>query len=104
MHTVLSALDSAHGPWLLLGPRKAASNERKHGVSFEEAVTVFGDPLSLTVPDPEHSESENRFVVLGLSANSRLLVVAHVERGDDIRLISARLASRRERIEYEEGL
>jgi uncharacterized DUF497 family protein len=80
-------------------PRKAASNERKHGVSF-----VFGDPLSLTVPDPEHSESENRFLVLGLSANSRLLVVAHVERGDDIRLISARLASRRERIEYEEGL
>jgi uncharacterized DUF497 family protein len=84
--------------------RKAASNERKHGVIFEEAVTVFGDPLSLTVPDPEHSESENRFVVLGLSANSRLLVVAHVERGDDIRIISARLASRRERIEYEEGI
>jgi uncharacterized DUF497 family protein len=84
--------------------RKAASNERKHGVSFEEAVTVFGDPLSLTVADPEHSESENRFLVLGLSAGSRLLVVAHVERGDDIRLISARLASRRERIEYEEGL
>ena len=85
-------------------PRKAASNERKHGVSFEEAVTAFGDPLSLTVSDPEHSESENRFVLLGLSANSRLLVVAHVERGDDIRLISARLASRRERIDYEEGL
>ena len=85
-------------------PRKAASNERNHGVSFEEAVTVFGDPLSLTVPDPEHSESENRFLVLGFSASSRLLVVAHVERGDDIRLISARLASRRERIDYEEGL
>jgi uncharacterized DUF497 family protein len=85
-------------------PRKAASNERKHGVSFEEAVTVFGDPLSLTVPDPEHSETEDRFVVLGLSATSRPLVVAHVERGDDIRIISARLATRRERIEYEEGL
>jgi uncharacterized protein len=85
-------------------PRKAASNDRKHGVSFEEAVTAFGDPLSLTVPDPEHSGSENRFVLLGLSASSRLLVVAHVERGDDIRLISARLASRRERIEYEEGV
>ena len=85
-------------------PRKAASNDRKHGVSFEEAVTAFGDPLSLTVPDPKHSGSENRFVLLGISANSRLLVVAHVERGDDIRLISARLASRRERIEYEEGV
>jgi len=84
--------------------RKAASNDRKHGVSFEEAVTAFGDPLSLTVSDPKHSGSEKRFVLLGLSANSRLLVVAHVERGDDIRLISARLASRRERIEYEEGV
>ncbi len=84
-------------------PRKAASNERKHGVSFEEAVTAFGDPLSLTVTDPEHSASENRFVLLGLSATDRLLVVAHAERGDDIRIISARLASRRERIAYEEG-
>ena len=85
-------------------PRKAASNDRKHGVSFEEAVTAFADSLSLTITDPKHSGSENRFVLLGLSANSRLLVVAHVERGDDIRLISARLASRRERIEYEEGV
>jgi len=85
-------------------PRKAASNVRKHGVSFEEAVTAFADSPSLTITDPKHSGSENRFVLLGLSANSRLLVVAHVERGDDIRLISARLASRRERIEYEEGV
>ena len=85
-------------------PRKAAGNERKHGVSFEEAVTAFGDPLSLTVTDLQHSETENRFIPLGLSATSRLLVVAHVERGDDIRLINARLASRRERIEYEEGV
>lgn len=86
-------------------PSKAASNLRKHGVSFEEAVTAFGDPLSLTIPDPKHSESEDRFVLLGLSANSRLLVVVHAERGDDddIRIISARLASRRERIQYEEG-
>lgn len=86
-------------------PRKAASNLRKHGVSFEEAVTAFGDPLSITIQDPLHSESEDRFVLLGLSANSRLLVVVHAERGDDdIRIISARLASRRERTQYEEGL
>ena len=86
-------------------PRKPASNVRKHGVSFEEAVSAFGDPLSLTIPDPNHSESEDRFVLLGLSANSKLLVVVHAERGDDdIRIISARLASRRERIQYEEGV
>ena len=86
-------------------PRKAASNLRKHGVSFEEAVTAFGDPLSLTIPDPLHSDSEDRFVLLGLSANSRHLVVVHAERGDnDIRIISARLASRRERTQYEEGV
>ena len=84
-------------------PRKAAGNERKHGVSFEEAVTAFGDLLSLTVPDPDHSADENRFLHLGLSDQNRLLVVAHVERGDDTRIISARLATRRERIKYEEG-
>ena len=86
-------------------PKKAASNLRNHGVSFEEAVTAFGDPLSITIPDPLHSESEDRFVLVGLSANSRLLVVVHAERGDDdIRIISARLASRRERTQYEEGV
>jgi uncharacterized protein len=85
-------------------PRKAASNLRDHRVSFEEAVTAFGDPLSITIPDPKHSDSEDRFVLVGLSANSRLLVVIHAERGDDdIRIISARLASRRERTQYEEG-
>ena len=84
-------------------PRKAASNERKHGVSFEEAVTAFGDPLSITVPDPDHSADENRFLLLGLSDQNRLLVVAHVERGDDTRIINARLATRRERTKYEEG-
>jgi uncharacterized protein len=83
--------------------RKAASNERKHGVSFEEAVTAFGDLLSLTVPDPDHSADENRFLLLGLSDQNRLLVVAHVERGDDTRIINARLATRRERTKYEEG-
>jgi len=86
-------------------PKKAASNVRDHGVSFEEAVTAFGDPLSITIPDPIHSESEDRFVLVGLSANSRLLVVVHAERDDDeIRIISARLASRRERNQYEEGV
>jgi uncharacterized protein len=85
--------------------RKAAGNVTKHGVSFEEAVTAFGDPLSFTIRDPKHSELEDRFVLLGLSANSRLLVVVHAERDDDdIRIISARLASRRERRQYEEGV
>ncbi len=84
-------------------PRKAASNERKHGVSFEEAVTAFGDLLSITVPDPDHSARDNRYLLLGLSDQDRLLVVAHVERGDDTRIINARLATRRERIKYEEG-
>ena len=84
-------------------PRKAASNERKHGVSSEEAVTAFGDLLSITVPDPDHSSNENRFILLGLSDQNRLVVVAHVERGDDTRIINARLATRRERKKYEEG-
>jgi uncharacterized DUF497 family protein len=83
--------------------RKAPGNERKHGVSFEEAVTAFGDLLSITIPDPDHSVDENRFVLIGLSDKDRLLVVAHVERGDDTRIINARLATRRERTKYEEG-
>lgn len=84
-------------------PRKAAGNERKHGVSFEEAATAFGDPLAITVQDPDHSEAEGRFVLVGLSDQQRLLVVAHVERDDDLRLISARLANRRERRRHEEA-
>ncbi len=84
-------------------PRKAASNTRKHGVSFQEAATAFADPLSLTVPDPDHSEAEARFLLVGLSNRRRLVVVTHVERDDDlVRLISARLATRRERRQYEE--
>ena len=83
--------------------RKAASNRRKHGVSFEEAATAFGDSLSLTIPDPAHSADEERFLLLGQSAAGRLVVVAHLDRGDEIRLISARPASRRERTDYEEG-
>lgn len=84
-------------------PHKAAGNERKHGLSFEEAVTAFGDLLSITVPDPDHSLNEHRFLLLGLSDQDRLLVVAHVERGDDTRIINAQFATRRERTKYEEG-
>ena len=82
---------------------KAGANLTKHGVSFEEAATVFGDPLSLTIPDPAHSQAEDRFVVIGQSHRRRLLVVVHTERGDNIRVISARRASKRERKVYEEG-
>jgi uncharacterized DUF497 family protein len=83
--------------------RKAASNRRKHGVSFEEAATAFGDPLSLTVADPDHAADEERFLLLGQSERQRLLVVVHAEHGDEIRIISARPATRRERQSYEEG-
>jgi uncharacterized DUF497 family protein len=83
--------------------KKAASNLRKHGVSFKEAATAFGDPLSLTIPDPDHSLEEDRFVLIGESQKERLLVVAHAERSDTIRIISARLATRGERKSYEES-
>ena len=82
---------------------KAATNVRKHGVSFEEAATVFGDPLSLTIADTLHSEGEDRFVTMGQSAAGRLLAVVHTERGDAVRIIGARLATRRERRAYESG-
>jgi len=82
--------------------RKARSNLAKHGVGFEEASTVFGDPLSLTVMDPEHSLAEERYVTMGKAFNDKLLVVVHTDRGDNIRIISARRASRRERKFYEE--
>jgi uncharacterized DUF497 family protein len=82
---------------------KAVANHAKHGVSFEEAATVFGDPLSLTIPDPAHSQVEDRFVIMGRSHQRKLLVVVHTERGDNIRVISARCASHRERKAYEEA-
>ncbi len=82
---------------------KAASNERKHGVSFTEAQTVFGDPLSLTGYDPDHSEEEDRYITMGTSVENRLLVVSHTDRGDKIRIISAREATRKERRDYEDG-
>ena len=83
--------------------RKAAANRRRHGVDFAEAATAFGDPLSLTVPDPDHSEHEERFILMGRSERDRLLVVVHVERAaDEIRIISARRAAPHERLQYEE--
>jgi len=83
---------------------KAKSNLTKHGVSFEEASTVFGDPLSLTIPDPAHSQVEDRFIIIGQTRQQKLLVVVHTERGDNIRLVSARRASRKERKHYEEHI
>jgi uncharacterized DUF497 family protein len=82
---------------------KALSNLKKHGVSFQEAVTVFGDPLSITIPDPRHSRMENRFVTIGISSESRTLVVVHSDRDKNIRIISVRQATRIERKRYEEG-
>ena len=82
--------------------RKAGSNLRAHGVSFREATTVFADPLSITISDPDHSASERRFLDIGLSHLGRLLVVSYTERRDRIRIISARLATRNERRQYEE--
>lgn len=83
--------------------RKAASNLRKHGIGFDEASTVFGDPLGLLMPDPDHSVEETRFILLGMSTRRKLLVVAFVERPPVTRLISARRSTRKERKIYEEN-
>ena len=83
-------------------PKKAAENLAKHGVSFQEAATVFDDLLSVTVPDPDHSFEENRFVIVGQSHRGRFLIVSHAERAESIRLISARELRRAERNVYEE--
>ncbi len=82
---------------------KAASNLRKHGVSFAEAATVYGDLLALTFNDPDHSVAERRFLTFGVSSLNRLLVVSHTERGGALRIISARQTTRRERRIYEDG-
>ena len=82
--------------------RKAAENARKHRVTFTEATTVFDDPLSVTIPDPDHSIGEQRLLLLGISNRGRLLVVAHSERDTTIRIINARRADRQERQAYEE--
>ena len=82
--------------------KKAASNLNKHGVSFEEAATVFGDPLSDTFPDPDHSLEDDRFVIIGASESGKILVVAHTDDGEVVRLISAREVTQGERKSYEE--
>ena len=82
---------------------KARRNLKKHRVSFEEASSTFADPLARTIPDPLHSEDEDRFVNLGESEGGRLLVVVFTERDNKIRIISARVATRRERKDHEEG-
>lgn len=83
---------------------KHRQNVSKHGVGFAEACTVFGDPLEVTIPDPDHSTTEQRYLSVGLSARGRVLVVSYAEPADDtIRIISAREASRRERNDYESG-
>ena len=82
-------------------PEKAALNVTRHGVSFPEAATAFGDPLSIVISDPDHFEDELRWLLLGMTFRGRLVVIAHAERGENIRLISARLATRRERNDYE---
>ena len=82
--------------------KKAEENLRKHRVSFDEAETVFDDPLAITISDPEHSADEDRFIDIGQSNQKRILVVAYTERGKKVRLISARLATRAERKKYEE--
>ncbi|HEX5761043.1 MAG TPA: BrnT family toxin [Thermoanaerobaculia bacterium] len=84
-------------------PRKAEANAAKHGVSFEEASTVFRDPLGRIVDDPRHSLGERRYVLLGLSDRQKLLAVMFTEQEETIRIISARRATRRERKGYEEG-
>lgn len=81
---------------------KARINHDKHDVSFEEAATAFGDPFSLTIHDPDHSVSEIRYLLLGQTFRGRLIVVSHLEHNGAIRIISARLATRRERRSYEE--
>ena len=83
-------------------PIKAARNLRKHKVSFDEAVTVFGDFLSTTAPDPDHSADEKRYITIGISNRRRSLMVAHRQRGRRIRIISARKLSQNERRAYEE--
>jgi uncharacterized DUF497 family protein len=82
---------------------KAAKNLRKHSISFSEASTVFYDPLAVTGSDPDHSETEERLVTFGMSSDGQLLVVSHLERGETIRIVSARKTTPHERQIYEEG-
>ena len=91
------------GPTFEWDPAKAAANLLQHGVSFEEAATVFQDPLAKIHDDPDHSATERRDVIVGHSLEGRLLLVSFTDRGDRIRVISARSLTRRERRDYEEA-
>jgi uncharacterized DUF497 family protein len=82
--------------------KKETANQRKHNVGFADASTVFGDPLSITIPDPDHGAGEERFLIIGMSRERKLLVVVHTMRGARISIISARLATQHERRNYEE--
>jgi len=84
--------------------KKANINRRKHGITFEEASTAFGDELSITIDDPIHSDDEDRLILIGQSKLLRTLIVVHVERRDVIRIISARKATKKEQKFYEEYL
>lgn len=101
----IEALDRNGGTRMIFewDRRKAASNRAKHGISFEEATTVFGDPLGRIADDPRHSEAEQRHVLLGHSRAERLVTVMFTERGDAISIISARPATRQERRDYGKG-
>ncbi len=83
-------------------PRKAQINQQKHGIAFTEAATVFGDDFATTVPDPDHSDDEFRYITIGWSNRRRLLIVAHTNRSDRVRIISARELTKTERKQYEE--
>ena len=85
-------------------PAKAKMHFRKHGIAFREAATVLRDPLGITIFDPDHSDEEDRFITFGFSAAVRLLMVAHTERGEEIRIISARRLTRAEREAYEQEI
>lgn len=84
-------------------PEKAKANEQKHNFTFHEGATVFGDPLAITFPDPDHSMDEERYLTFGLSRLNRLVVISHTQRAGKTRIINARLMTRRERKIYEEG-
>src|SRR5262245_45542131 len=100
-HGILSSVDQLRFEW---DPREARENRAKHGVTFEEALTVFADDAALLIPDPDHSEGEERFVLLGMSSLLRVLVVVHCDREATsvIRIISARKATRMEQRTYTE--
>ena len=84
-------------------PEKARRNLAKHGVSFDDAASVFGDPLAVTIDDPDHSREERRFLTTGVGKSRRLVVVAHTDRNEGVRILSAREATRGERKHYESG-